>query len=118
VPADWSEQQGARTLLARLLEHLPRLLKIWADQGYRGDLVAWLSQEYGVELEIVSRLPDHAGFVVLARRWVVERTFGWLCRNRRLSREYEHLPASSTAMLYLAAAHLLLKRLAPVNVAT
>jgi transposase len=113
VPADWSEQQGGRHLLARLLPTLPRLLKLWADQGYRGDLGAWLQTTFGVELEIVTRPPDQPGFVVLARRWVVERTLAWWSRNRRLAKEYEPLPASSSLLLYLAAAHLLLKRLAP-----
>jgi putative transposase len=113
VPADWSEQQGGRRLLAQLLPHLPRLLKIWADRGYRGDLVGWLRGAFGVDLEIVTRPPDQPGFVVVARRWVVERALAWWSRNRRLAKEYEHLAASSTLLLYIAAAHLLLKRLAP-----
>ena len=113
VPADWTEQEGGRALLAQLVPHLPRLLKVWADQGYRGDLVAWLRETFGVELEIVTRPPDAKGFVLLARRWVVERTLAWWSRNRRLAKEYEHLLASSTLLLYLAAVHLLLKRLAP-----
>lgn len=113
VPAEWSEPQGARRLLARLLPRLPRLLKLWADQGYRGDLAAWLQTEFGVALEVVTRPPHQRGFVVIARRWVVERSLAWLSRNRRLTKEYEHLPASSTLLLHLAASHLLLKRLAP-----
>ena len=112
VGADWSEQQGARELLAALLPRWPRLRKLWADQGYRG-LEEWLQREYGVELEIVTRAPEQRGFVVLPRRWVVERSLAWLSRCRRLAKEYEHLAASSRAMLYLAASHLLLKRLAP-----
>ena len=113
VPADWSEPQGARQLLARLLRQLPRLRKIWADQGYRGELGDWLRAEYGIVLEMVTRAPDQRGFVVLPRRWVVERSLAWYARNRRLSKEYEHLAASSAAMIYLAACHRLLKRLAP-----
>jgi transposase len=113
VPADWSEQEGGRALLAQLVPHLPRLLKLWADQGYRGELVSWLRETFGVELEIVTRPPEAKGFVLLARRWVVERTLAWWSRNRRLAKEYEHLPASSTLLLYLAAVHGLLKRLAP-----
>jgi transposase len=113
VPADWSEPEGGRALLAQLVPHLPRLLKLWADQGYRGELVTWLRETFGVELEIVTRPPDAKGFVLLARRWVVERTLAWWSRNRRLAKEYEHLLASSTLLLYLAAVSLLLKRLAP-----
>ena len=110
--ADWSEQRGARELLAQLLPRWPRLRKLWADQGYRG-LAEWLQREFGVELEIVSRAPKQRGFVALPRRWVVERSLAWYSWCRRLAREYEHLAASSMAMIYLAACHLLLKRLAP-----
>jgi transposase len=112
VGADWSEQQGARELLARLLPQWPRLRKLWADQGYRG-LEEGLQREYGVELAIVSRAPEQRGFVPLPRRWVVERSIAWTDRCRRLAKEYEHLAESSLAMIYLAACHLLLKRLAP-----
>jgi transposase len=112
VGADWSEQQGARELLARLLPQWPRLRKLWADQGYRG-LEEGLQREYGVALEIVSRAPEQRGFVPLPRRWVVERSIAWTDRCRRLAKEYEHLAESSLAMIYLAACHLLLKRLAP-----
>jgi putative transposase len=113
VPAAWSEQQGGRRLLAQLVPRLPRLLKLWADQAYRGDLIGWLRATFGVELEIATRPPEQAGFVVIARRWVVERSLAWWGRNRRLAKDYEHLAASSTLLLYLAAVHLLLKRLAP-----
>jgi transposase len=113
VPADWSEQAGGRALLAQLLPHLPRVLKLWAVLGDRGDLGAWLRETFGVELEIVTRPPDAKGFVLLARRWVVERTLAWWSRNRRLAKEYEHLLASRTLLLYLAAVQLLLQRLAP-----
>ena len=112
VGADWSEQQGARELLAQLRPRWPRLRKLWADQGYRG-LAEWLQREYSVELEIVTRAPEQRGFVVLPRRWVVERSLAGFSRCRRLAKEYEHLAASSMAMIYLAACHLLLKRLAP-----
>jgi transposase len=112
VGADWSEQQGARELLARLLPHWPQLRKLWADQGYRG-LEEWLQRAYGVALEIVTRAPEQRGFVPLPRRWVVERSIAWTDRCRRLAKEYEHLAESSLTMIYLAACHLLLKRLAP-----
>jgi transposase len=113
VPADWSEQEGGRQLLARLLPRLPRLVKLWADHGYRGDLVGWLREMFGVDLEIPPRPPGPPGFVVIPRRWVVERSLAWWSRNRRLAKEYEQLAASTTLWLYMAAVHLLLKRLAP-----
>ena len=112
VGADWSEQQGARELLAHLLPQWPRLRKLWADQGYRG-LGEWLQRQFGVELEIVTRAAGQRGFVVLPRRWVVERSLAWLGRCRRLAKEYEYLAESTTTLIYLAACHLLLKRLAP-----
>jgi transposase len=112
VGADRSEQRGARELLTQLLPQWPRLRKLWADQGYRG-LAEWLQREWGVELEIVTRAPEQRGFVALPRRWAVERSLAWYGRCRRLAKEYEHLAASSVAMIYLAACHLLLKRLAP-----
>lgn len=112
VGADWSEQQGAREVLAQLLPQWPRLRKLWADQGYRG-LGEWLQRQFGVELEIVTRAPKQRGFVVLPRRWVVERSLAWYSRCRRLAKECEHLAASTQLLLYLAACHLLLKRLAP-----
>jgi transposase len=86
VGADWSEQQGARELLAQLLPRWPQLRKLWADQGYRG-LGERLQREYGVELEIVTRAPERRGFVPLPRRWVVERSLGWYGRCRRLAKE-------------------------------
>lgn len=112
VGADWSEQPGARELLAQLLPRWPRLRKLWADQGFRG-LAGWLQREFDVELEIVTRAPEQQGFVPLPRRWVVERSLAWTGRCRRLAKEYEHLAESRLAMIYLAACHLLLKRLAP-----
>ena len=113
LPADCSEQQDGRRLLASLLPGLPRLVKLWADQGYRGDLIGWLRETFNVDLELNTRSPEQTGFVVLARRWVVERSLAWWSRNRRLAKDYEHLVASSTLLLYLASVHLLLKRLAP-----
>jgi len=113
LPAHVSEQQGAYLLLAEYLPDFPRLAKLWADQGYRGDLVEWVRTEFGIEREIVSRPPEQKGFVLLHHRWVVERTFAWLQRSRRLSKDYEYLAATSTAWIHLAAIQLLLKRLAP-----
>jgi transposase len=102
-----------------------RLRHIWADMGYRGQpLKQWVETECGWELEIVNRPskwgwypkdvepPPMPAFTVLKRRWVVERTFAWMGRYRRLSKDYEYLTASSEAMLYLAMMRLMLRRLA------
>ena len=90
-----------------------RLAKIWADGGYRGGLVDWTETHLKADLEIV--LVDRAkkGFQVLAKRWVVERTFAWLTRYRRLARDYERSAASSQAFIFIAMSRLALQRLAP-----
>ncbi len=106
-----------------LISH--RLKKIWADMGYRGErLRQWILENTDWELEIVQKprrwgwYPEDVepapmpAFTVLKRRWVVERTFAWLCRNRRLSKDYEYLPTSSETMIYLAMSNLMLRRLA------
>jgi len=83
-----------------------------ADGGYTGKLVDWVRSFAGWVLEIVRCSDDQNGFVVLPRRRVVERTFGWLSRYRRLSKDYAFLPASSEAMIYLAMIHIMVRRLA------
>jgi putative transposase len=85
-----------------------RLKLIWADRAY-AQLVDFVRQQFGWRLEIVRRPKDAQGFQVLPRRWVVERTFGWLGRYRRLARDYEHTVSSSEAMVYLASIRRLLK---------
>lgn len=91
---------------------LTRLEKIFADGGYRGELVDWVQQNLQVVLEIVLKLGDQKGFQVLPKRWVIERTFAWITRNRRLARDYERLAESSEAFIYLAMIRLGLRRLA------
>ena len=92
-----------------------RLRLIWADGGYAGQLIAWvraLRKRNPVRLEIVKRSDDIKGFKVLPRRWVVERTFGWLGRQRRLSKDYEYLTDTSETMIYVSMIGLMLRRLA------
>jgi putative transposase len=84
---------------------------IWADSGYAGQLVGWVKQVCGWLLLVVAKLAGQATFVVLPRRWIVERTFGWLNKYRRLSKDYEVWPESSEAMIYLAMIHLMVRRL-------
>jgi putative transposase len=90
---------------------LTRLKKIFADGGYRGDLEDWVQVNLQAVLEIVLKLEGQKGFQVLPKRWVVERTFAWLTRNRRLARDYERLAASSEAFIYVAMIRLGLRRL-------
>lgn len=92
---------------------MPRLAKLWADAGYGGTLVDWVQAEAGWELEVVAKPPGQTTFVVLPKRWIVERTFAWLGKCRRLSKDYEHLITSSVALIRLAMMGLMLRRLAP-----
>jgi putative transposase len=87
-----------------------RLKLLWADGGYEA-IVTWVKQHCGWRLVITRRPPDAKGFVVIPRRWVVERTFGWLGRYRRLSKDFEHQICSSEAMVYLASIHRMLRLL-------
>lgn len=121
------EREGAKGLLVKASNWLWRLQLIWADSGYRGKFVEWVRRVCGWHLEIVKR-PDFGhrrvitapgvipvrpprGFKVIPRRWVVERTFAWLGRNRRLSKDYEFLPQMSEAFIYQAMIRLMLRRL-------
>jgi putative transposase len=111
--ANVNDREGARWVLVRACGPWQTLQKLWADQGYTGDLADWVQAEYGINLEIVMKPAEQQGFAVLPRRWVVERTIGWMGRSRRLSKDYEHWPEYSESWIYLASIHLLLKRLAP-----
>lgn len=109
--ANIQDRDGAKQVLEKVKGTLSRLILIWADGGYAGQLVDWVKASFGWVLEIVKRNDDVKGFQVLPHRWVVERTFGWLGRYRRLSKDYEGLPESSEAIIYAAMAHLMVKRL-------
>lgn len=98
--------------IAERPELLLRLEKIVADGGYRGELIEWVQKNLNVVLEIVLKLGNQKGFQVLPKRWIVERTFAWITRNRRLARDYERLAESSEAFIYLAMIRLGLRRLA------
>jgi putative transposase len=102
--ANLQDRDGAKLLLEAMPTGLyQRLRRIWADGGYDGDLTDWMKTHCPkVILDIVSRPPGAKGFKLLPRRWVVERTFAWFGRYRRLSRDYELLPENSVGMIYLA----------------
>lgn len=123
--ADMRDADAAALVFVRVAEISERLKKIRADMGYRGErLRQWVSENTDWELEIVKKPsrwgwypedvepPPMPAFPVLKRRWVVERTFAWLGRYRRLSKDYEYLPTSSETMIYLAMSNLMLRRLA------
>ena len=112
-PADVQDRDGTRLALGEQAGRFPRLRLIWADGGYRGAALSeWVQERLGCRLEIVSRRTGQRGFAVQPRRWVVERTFGWLGRQRRLSKDYEALPASGAAWVRIAMSRLVLRRLA------
>ena len=110
--ADIQDRDGGRSVLERIGQRCHRMRRIWADGGYAGVFVIWARQRYGRLVEIVKRRDTHR-FVVLPKRWIVERTFAWLGKYRRLSKDYETLPASSEMMLYLAMINLMIHRLKP-----
>jgi putative transposase len=110
-PADIQDRDGAKLVLEKLADRFPRLQRIWADGAYAGKLVDWTKDLGQWVLEIVKRGDDVVGFEVLPHRWIVERTFAWLGRFRRLSKDYEVLIETSTAMIYVAMIRLMIRRL-------
>lgn len=114
--ASVQDRDGATLVLDQLDESWNPLQLIWADAGYAGDkLAGWMAQRFGqrpLRLEIVRRSDALKRFQVLPRRWVVERTFGWLNNFRRLSKDYEARTDSSEAFIFIAASLLLIARLA------
>jgi len=134
------DQDGIKLLLRTARERLPRLSHLWVDAGYQGRGRGWAEQELGLSVEVVHRTPKptsektariwaeewakegreidwqrlspRRGFEVLPRRWVVERTFSWLSQNRRMSKDYERLCATSESFIYAAMTRLMVRRLA------
>jgi putative transposase len=109
------DRDGATPLLDILRSKFSRMRLIWADGAYAGDLLAWvwaLRPWRKVRLDIVKRPEGTKGFLLLPKRWIVERTFGWLGRYRRLSKDYEYLTQTSEAMIRVAMIHLMVRRLA------
>ena len=125
-PADIPDRAGAPWLLRLLQPTLPRLELIWADSAYNGPLQTWVWETFGWRLHVVMRPGGRGqwlradqeppvrlpGFHLLPHRWVVERTFAWIGRNPRMSKDYEFLPTTSEIWVYLSMMRLMLKRLA------
>jgi putative transposase len=103
APTDWD---GAVKVFDRVGKKLPRLARVWADANYRASaLAAWIAANGKWVLEVVTGRPGQTTFEVQKWRWIVERTFGWFGRYRRLSKDYEHNTASSEAWIYIAMIH-------------
>jgi transposase len=102
--AGMQDRDGAALVLDKIRQRFPWLKLVWADAGYNARQVKdAVARSPGLRLEIVKRTDDRKGFVVLPRRWVVERTFSWFGRNRRLAKDYENLAETLTAFVTLAA---------------
>ena len=111
--ANIQDRDGAKLVLAKLAGRYPRLCAIWADGGYAGQLLVWALVVGGWVIELVKKPQAATTFAVLPKRWIVERTFAWLGRSRRLSKDYEGLPETTEEWVRIAMIHLMLKRLAP-----
>jgi putative transposase len=118
-PADLPDSVGGRMVLAGIHQSYPQLQHLWADAAYKGPFSDWAQTTEHLEVEVVERAPaprdgpPRPHFQPAPRRWVVERTFAWLGRYRRMSRDYEYLPASQRANVHICMIRLMLQRLAP-----
>src|SRR3984885_3677784 len=111
--AGMQDRDGAALVLDKIRQRFPWLKLVWADAGYNARQVKdAVARSPGLRLEIVKRTDDRKGFVVLPRRWVVERTFSWFGRNRRLAKDYQNLAETLTAFVTLAAIQFAVRRLA------
>ncbi len=116
-PANVQDRDGALLLLKETLkDSLPKLEVVIADGAYQGKLVDKLKEQLGLRLDIVKRSDDMEGFVVLPQRWIVERTFAWISRNRRMAKDYEALCESSESFMYICMIGLMLRRLGKANI--
>jgi len=111
--ANIQDRDGAKWVFPQMKDKYPRLELIWADGAYSSKLVPWVKENIGYSLEIVKRSDNTKGFKILPRRWVVERTFGWFNRFRRLSKDFEYLLVISENVMHITMISILLKRLAP-----
>ncbi|MGW2462365.1 transposase [Streptomyces sp. NPDC001356] len=112
APASTTDRDAARILLSAAKGRFGRLSRVWADGGYTGHLGDWSAAQLQVVLDIVRRNDDTGGFQVLPRRWVVERSFAWCMRSRRLVRDYERRTDTSEAVILWSMTMLMSRRLA------
>jgi putative transposase len=123
-PANVSDREAGKLVLDYITERYPELAHLWTDAGYTGTFTTWATDTCGLLVEQVQRSPSwtrvlpgevpapRSSFEVVPRRWVVERTFAWLGRYRRMSKDYEFLPATQEALVHLCMIRLMLRRLA------
>jgi putative transposase len=111
TPASVQDRDGAVPVIEQAAREHPTIRKIWADRAYTGKVIEELSERTSIDIELVKKRKDVSGFVVIARRWVVERTFGWMERFRLLSREVERTILSSLTDIYHAMSMILLRRI-------
>lgn len=109
--ANIQDRDGAKLVLLTILKRYPKLKLVWAEGAYRGKLIRWVEEILGLKLEIIKRNDSVQGFEVQPRRWVVERTFSWISRNRRLSKDYEKFSKKEESWVYLSMVSLMLNRL-------
>ncbi|WP_181794161.1 IS5 family transposase [Streptomyces sp. WELS2] len=112
TPASTTDRDGARVLLSAARDRFGRLARVWADGGYTGHLVDWSAAQLDIVLDVVRRSDDTRGFQVLPRRWVVERSFAWFLRSRRLVRDYERRSDTGKAVVLWSMTMLMSRRLA------
>ncbi len=105
-----SETAAGIDLLEELAEQFPDLTQVWCDQGFRRGFLD-RAAELGITATVISRAPGSVGFHVLPRRWVVERFFAWICRARRLARDYERLAVTAITMVEIAYTRMMVRRL-------
>ena len=108
--ADVQDRDGGKLPLKASRQRYPFVARVFADGGYAGRLVQWAANKTHITLEIIRRGVHAKGFEVLPRRWVVERTFAWIFKNRRLVRDYEQLTAVAETLITIAASATLLRR--------
>lgn len=107
--ASMQDRDGAISVIDKLVENWKKIIKIFADGGYRGELIGHVKSKFKIELEIIKRDELHT-FKILPKRWIVERTFSWIETNRRNSKNYERLNQTSVAMVHLSAIRIMLNR--------
>lgn len=114
-PASIDDRVAGRVVLDAVAERYPSLRHLWADQGYRGTLVQWAAEIHAITVELSAtgqRSTPDGRLIITPRRWVVERSFAWLGRFRRMSKDYEYLPDTQRTMIHLCMIRLMLQRLA------